>query len=173
MKIKKISLSELEELQKISVQTFVDTFSEQNSEEDMQNYISEKLNLDQLKSELENPNSEFYFAENNVGISGYLKLNFGDAQTEVQSQNSVEIERIYVSKEFLGLKVGQILFEKSLEIAEERKADFIWLGVWEENHRAIRFYEKNGFEVFGKHDFKLGNDVQTDLMMKLDFRNKN
>lgn len=167
MEIKKIGLSESVQLQKISIQTFVDTFSELNSEEDMQNYISEKLNLDQLKSELENPNSEFYFAENEDGICGYLKLNFGEAQTETHNQNAVEIERIYVSKEFLGLKVGQILFEKSLEIAKERNADFIWLGVWEENFRAIRFYEKNGFEVFGKHDFKLGNDIQTDLMMKL------
>ena len=65
------------------------------------------------------------------------------------------------------MKVGQILFEKAVKVANERKANYVWLGVWEENKRAINFYEKNGFVVFGKHDFKLGDDVQTDLMMKL------
>ena len=59
------------------------------------------------------------------------------------------------------------MFEKSLEIAKEKSMNFIWLGVWEENHRAIKFYEKNGFKVFGKHKFVLGKDVQTDLLMKL------
>ena len=70
-------------------------------------------------------------------------------------------------KEYFGLKIGQILFEKSLEIGRKRKQDYVWLGVWEENHRALKFYQKNGFEVFGEHIFVLGNDRQTDLMMKL------
>ncbi len=80
----------------------------------------------------------------------------------------MEIERIYVLKGFLGQKVGQVLFEKTLEIAKAKNADYIWLGVWEENHRAISFYKKNGFSAFGKHLFKLGNDEQTDIMMKLE-----
>lgn len=167
MQITKIDISDIENLQKISIRTFSETFSDVNSEEDMQKYLSEKLSLEQLKSEFENPNSEFYFAEENGEILGYLKLNFGNAQTEITDENAVEIERIYVLKEFLGQKVGQKLFEKSVEIGRERNCSYIWLGVWEENHRALRFYEKNGFEIFGKHDFVLGTDVQTDLMMKL------
>ena len=98
---------------------------------------------------------------------GYLKLNFGDSQTELKDQKALEIERIYVLKEFHGKKVGQLLFEKALKIAEEKKVDYVWLGVWEENLRAINFYKKNGFEEFDKHIFKLGNDEQTDIMMKL------
>lgn len=166
MQIKKINTSDLENLQKISRQTFFETFSEVNSEADMQKYLTENFSTGNLKTELENPDSEFYFAEENEEILGYLKLNFGNAQTETQNLNAIEIERIYVLKEFLGQKVGQFLFEKALEVAHEKSADYIWLGVWEENHRALRFYEKNGFEVFGKHDFVLGTDVQTDLMMK-------
>ena len=133
----------------------------------MQKYLDENLSEEKLKFELEKPNSEFYFAENDNQILGYLKLNFGNAQTENQGNEALEIERIYVLKEFFPLKIGQVLFDKSLKIAKEKKLKFIWLGVWEENKRAIRFYEKNGFEVFGKHDFVLGNDVQIDLMMKL------
>lgn len=82
----------------------------------------------------------------------------------------MEIERIYVLKEFHGKKVGQILYEKAIELAKGIDADFIWLGVWEENPRAIRFYEKNGFSAFDKHIFQLGNDEQTDIMMKLELK---
>ena len=133
----------------------------------MQKYLDENLSIEKLKSELENPNSEFYFAENNNEILGYLKLNFKDAQTEKLEENHFEIERIYVLKAFLGQKIGQILFNKAIEIGREKNLEYVWLGVWEENQRAIRFYEKNGFEIFGKHDFVLGEDVQTDLLMKM------
>ena len=167
MQIRKLNIIDLENLQKLSIKTFRETFEEVNTEEDMQKYLAENLSLEKIKSELENPNSEFYFAENENEVLGYLKINFGDAQTENQGNEALEIERIYVLKEFFSLKIGQVLFEKSLEIAKEKKLKFIWLGVWEENKRAIRFYEKNGFKIFGKHDFVLGNDVQTDLMMKL------
>ena len=167
MKIRKINIDDLETLRNLSIQTFKETFEEVNTEEDMQKYLDEKLSIEKLKTELENPNSEFYFAENNDEILGYLKLNFKDAQTEKLEENHFEIERIYVLKAFLGQKIGQILFDKAIEIGREKNLEYVWLGVWEENHRAIRFYEKNGFEIFGKHDFVLGEDVQTDLLMKM------
>ena len=167
MQIRKLDITDLENLQKISITTFRETFEEVNSEEDMQKYLDENLSLERLKNELENQNSEFYFAENNGEILGYLKLNFKDAQTEKLEENHFEIERIYVLKAFLGQKIGQILFDKAIEIGREKNLEYVWLGVWEENHRAIRFYEKNGFEIFGKHDFVLGEDVQTDLLMKM------
>ena len=167
MKIRKINIDDLETLRNLSIQTFKETFEEVNTEEDMQKYLLENLSIEKLKSELENPNSEFYFAENNDEILGYLKLNFKDAQTEKLEENHFEIERIYVLKAFLGQKIGQILFDKAIEIGREKNLEYVWLGVWEENHRAIRFYGKNGFEIFGKHDFVLGKDVQTDLLMKL------
>ena len=167
MKIRKINIDDLETLRYLSIQTFKETFEEVNTEEDMQKYLDENLSIEKLKTELENPNSEFYFAENNDEILGYLKLNFKDAQTEKLEENHFEIERIYVLKAFLGQKIGQILFDKAIEIGREKNLEYVWLGVWEENHRAIRFYGKNGFEIFGKHDFVLGEDVQTDLLMKM------
>ena len=167
MKIRKINIDDLETLRNLSIQTFKETFEEVNTEEDMQKYLDENLSIEKLKSELENPNSEFYFAENNDEILGYLKLNFKDAQTEKLEENHFEIERIYVLKAFLGQKIGQILFDKAIEIGREKNLEYVWLGVWEENHRAIKFYEKNGFEIFGKHDFVLGEDLQTDLLMKM------
>lgn len=100
-------------------------------------------------------------------IIGYLKINTGQSQTEIKDDKAFEIERLYVIKDFHGKKAGQNLYEKGIELARERNADYVWLGVWEKNIRAIRFYQKNGFEIFDRHIFVLGDDEQTDLMMKL------
>ena len=167
IKVRKITSVDLTDLVKISRQTFNETFEEVNSEEDMQKYLSENLSEEQLQSELDNPESEFYFAENKDEILGYLKLNSGNSQTENKTENSIEIERIYVLKEFLRMKIGQLLLYHSTQTAKEKKAEFIWLGVWEHNERALKFYGKNGIEVYSKHDFVLGKDVQTDLLMKM------
>ena len=101
-----------------------------------------------------------------------MKLNTGQAQTELSDQAGLEIERIYVLKEFHGKKIGQILYDKALQTAIETAAEYIWLGVWEQNARAISFYKKNRFREFGKHIFRLGSDDQTDIMMKLDLNKK-
>ena len=98
---------------------------------------------------------------------GYLKVNTASAQTELQPHDTLEIERIYVLEDFYGQGIGLKLLEKSIAIAREKHLKSIWLGVWERNHRALRFYEKNGFQVFDKHIFKMGTDDQTALMMRL------
>jgi ribosomal protein S18 acetylase RimI-like enzyme len=165
--IEKIDVSNLHELQIVGRQTFLETFSNGNTEEDMNKYLAEKFSIEQLSNELSNPNSEFYFAKIEKQVVGYLKLNFGQAQTEDNNQDGVEIERIYVLKQYHGRKVGQVLYNKALEIAKEKKADYVWLGVWDKNPRAIRFYEKNGFIEYDKHVFVLGIEKQTDIMMKL------
>lgn len=166
VQVKQISLNELEQLQIIGRQTFAETFSSKNSEENMKEYLENGFSTEKLKAELADNSSEFYFAKLDEKIIGYLKVNFGLSQTEVKHENALEIERIYVLKEFHGKKVGQILFDKAIHIARDKNVDYIWLGVWEQNPRAIRFYEKNGFIQFDKHVFKLGDDEQTDIMMK-------
>jgi ribosomal protein S18 acetylase RimI-like enzyme len=171
IKIKKVTFDDIDQLQKIGRQTFYETFSTGNTEENMTKYLNESFSIDKLTTELNDKNAEFYFATHNDNVIGYLKLNFGQSQTELQDDKGLEIERIYVLKEFHGKKVGQLLFEKALKIAEEKKVDYVWLGVWEKNLRAINFYKKNGFEEFDKHIFKLGNDEQTDIMMKLKLTN--
>lgn len=165
--IRKVTLNDIEKLQKIGKETFAETFASDNSEENMQEYLDKGFSIEKLKSELADQNSQFYFAIFDGKVNGYLKINFGKTQTEIKNGNSLEIERIYVLKEFYGKKVGQKLYEKAMEIAEQKNVDYVWLGVWEKNSRAIRFYEKNGFVEFDKHVFKLGNDEQIDILMKL------
>ena len=171
IEITKIDLKEIEQLKIISKQTFFETFAEGNSEENMKKYLEESFTTELLKTELTNPNSEFYFARMDNNVIGYLKINFGQAQTELKDKSAIEIERIYVLKEFQGKQIGQVLFNKAFEIAKQLNADYLWLGVWEENPRAINFYKKNGFVEFDKHVFKLGDDEQTDIMMKLQIDN--
>lgn len=167
IQIKRISVIDVEDLQIISKQTFFETFANENSESDMRNYLDENLSLDTLKKELFNTKSEFYVLSFNEKIIGYLKLNFGEAQTELKNNTSLEIERIYVLKEFHGQNMGQLLYNNALEIATKHSIKEIWLGVWEKNKRAISFYKKNGFIEFDTHIFKLGNDEQIDIMMKI------
>jgi len=167
IEIKKATLTEIDQLQQIGRQTFYETFASGNTEENMQKYLDEGFSVDKLTTELSDKNAEFYFATYDKKVIGYLKLNFGQSQTELKDDKALEIERIYVLKEFHGKAVGQALYEKAIQIASQTKSDYVWLGVWEKNQRAINFYKKNGFVEFDKHIFKLGEDKQTDIMMKL------
>lgn len=171
MNIRKIEISDIKQLQEVAQETFSETFSSMNRKENMEKYLAENLSIEALAAELNNEHSEFYFAETGDKIIGYLKINFGTAQTEEQNNNALEIERIYVLKEFHGKKVGQLLYQKAMDIAVQKNVKYVWLGVWEKNMRAVGFYKKNGFVEFDKHIFKLGDDEQTDLMMKLDLNN--
>lgn len=163
-----VNTNEVELLRNISVQTFTETFANQNTESDIQKYVSEKLSLEQLRKELNSKDSEFYFLMLNGHITGYLKLNKNDAQTELQNKTSLEIERIYVKQEFHGKQFGKLLLQKAIDIAKEQGYQTIWLAVWEHNLKAIAFYTKHGFKEFDKHTFQLGDDLQIDIMMKLE-----
>jgi len=165
--IRPLTIDDLSALQSLGKTTFFETFAPYNSEANMQHYMATGFELDKLEKELTCEDSFFYFAEYNGELAGYLKLNIGDAQTELQDPLSLEVERIYVLQAFQANKIGQALFSKALEIAKEKSKQYLWLGVWEKNEKAIGFYQKNGFIVFDKHEFRLGNEVQIDWMMKL------
>jgi len=170
MNIRKANIFDVEALQQIGKQTFMETFSADNTQENMTTYLNVAFSIEKIRDELRNKYSEFYLAVLGEIIIGYLKINLENAQTEKKLSNSLEIERIYVLKEFQRKEVGQKLYNMALEIAKNKSFKYVWLGVWEQNLKAIRFYEKNGFKVFDKHIFKLGDDEQTDLMMKLDLQ---
>ena len=170
--IEKVSLSEIQALKAIAEKTFLDTYASQNTEEDMAKYLADHFNLKLLGKEVNSTDSAYYFAKIENEIIGYFKLNYGQAQTELIDESAVEIERIYATKAYHCKGLGKLLFENSVQIAKKRNAPYIWLGVWDKNARAIRFYEKCGFAEFDRHVFMLGNDKQTDLMMKLELNNK-
>jgi ribosomal protein S18 acetylase RimI-like enzyme len=166
LKIIKLNTDNLEELVNISKITYANSFSNENTLENMQHYLDSSFNSKKLKQELANNESEFYFAKRDFETSGYLKFNFGNAQNDLKEINGMELERIYVLKSFQGKKIGKFLLNFTIEIAKKRKLDYVWLGVWDKNVKAIEFYKRNGFKIIGTHPFKMGNDIQTDYIMK-------
>lgn len=167
IQLNKASPDDVEKIRKIGIDTIIETFAMSNEDENTQKYLNESFDPEKVLKELTNPGSEFYLAESDNKVIGYLKINFDKAQSDINDPNSLEIERIYVYKEYHGKGIGKILFDKAKEIAINNKLGYVWLGVWEKNFRALSFYRKNGFIEFDKHIFRYGNDDQTDLLMKL------
>ncbi|MEW9122648.1 MAG: GNAT family N-acetyltransferase [Thermotaleaceae bacterium] len=165
--IKEYSLKDIEKIKHICEKTFYETFSNENTKEDMDNYLRDNFSYEQLKHEITNDYSIFYIVENNEVVVAYMKLNFDKAQTEVGHDNTLEVQRIYVLQECKGKNIGKKLIQKAIEIGKSNNLNYIWLGVWENNIDAIKFYEKQGFNKFGTHIFKLGEDEQIDNLMKL------
>ena len=165
--IKECSLEDIENVKYISEKTFYETFSEDNTEENMENYLKENFSYDKMTSEISNTYSKFYIVESNDEVVAYMKINFDKAQTEEGYDNTIEVQRIYVLEDFKGKRIGKALIQKAIEIGKESNVDYLWLGVWEHNIKAIGFYEKLGFKKFDIHIFKLGDDEQVDHLMKL------
>ena len=160
--VRRVKADEIESLQRISRRTFYETFWMSNTHQNIIDYLENSLSLEALSRELENPNSEFYFlfldAESATDFepAAYLKLNF----------LNVELERIYVLSKFQCKGIGRYLLDFSIQLALSRRAPILWLGVWERNYNAIDFYKQNNFQEFGKHTFRLGQDLQTDILMQ-------
>jgi ribosomal protein S18 acetylase RimI-like enzyme len=153
-------MNELEALRTISIATFEQAFAKDNSPQNMHAYISTAFALEQLKAELLNADSEFYLAKKDEYVIGYLKINLS------KEEQSLEIERIYIDEHYHGKGVAQQMMELAFEKARQTSFDRVWLGVWEHNPKAIRFYTKYGFESYGKHIFMLGDDEQRDILME-------
>lgn len=164
--IKKCTEKDLSKLKTISINTFKETFADDNSKEDMDLYLKNAYNSDKLLKELTSKESSFYFIYVEDKVAGYLKINIGNEKTENKTENSLEIERIYILNNYKRQGLGNQLMQIAISEAKKNANEYIWLGVWEKNYSALSFYHKNGFEKSGSHEFKLGDDIQTDLIMK-------
>ena len=160
------SINELETIISIGKETYINTFGKENNEEIMCAYINEAFSKEKIFKEIINKNSEFYFIKNHEEIMGYAKYNINDAQTDFQTNNTLEVERIYIKEKYKGNKLGYALIQYAIKRAKELNKKEIWLGVWEKNTKAIEFYKKCGFYVAGEHAFYMGNDKQNDFIMR-------
>jgi ribosomal protein S18 acetylase RimI-like enzyme len=162
------TVADLHALISISRQTFTESYAHVNTAENMENYLQANFSEHALMVQLAEQGTAFYLVNFGDTTIGYIKLNSGNAQTELKAANALEIERIYVLKEFQNRGIGKLLLDKTLAVAKHMRADYVWLGVWEQNKNAIGFYNRMGFVEFDRHIFMLGNDKQMDLMMKLE-----
>lgn len=150
----------------MSRQTFYEAFAFQNSPENMSKFMNEQFTKEALIREVGTPGNIFFLAYDGEKPVGYLRMRESINPTEFSNSNAIEIARIYVLANSIGKGVGKMLMQKCVEVAVAKNKKYIWLGVWEYNHRAIDFYFKWGFEKFGTQPFLLGDDLQTDWLMK-------
>ena len=150
----------------LSIATFAETFASLNTEEDMEQYNERHFSTDELQREIDNPDSTFMVAKVDGVPAGYMKVNVGDAQTEEMLGNRMEVQRLYILRQYKRNGLGARFMHTAFDMARAQGKSVIWLGVWEHNDAAIAFYKRMGFVQFGSHDFVLGEDRQTDLLME-------
>ena len=150
--------------------TFWDAFSHhpKNAPDDLNHYMRQAFNQEQINAELSDANNIFLIAEIEGEAAGYSKIIIDNIEPGITAERPVELSRLYSHQKHLGQGVGQTLMDACFEHARIEDRDVMWLGVWEYNPRAQRFYEKNGFRVVGSHVFLLGKDAQTDLLMQIE-----
>jgi len=164
--VRRASIEDAQLLAELGARTFAETFSQDNSPEDMAAYLADSFNVERLTEELNEPSSVFFIAEVDGSAAGYAKIQPGEAPAGVEGQRPIELVRLYVSREWLGRGVGHALMRRCVEEAREMGFQTIWLGVWERNHRAQAFYRKWDFYEVGEHIFQLGSDAQRDIVMQ-------
>jgi ribosomal protein S18 acetylase RimI-like enzyme len=148
--------------------TFYESWIHMHSEEDMQLYLADAFTPEKIKKDLENPANTFILAYYNSELIGYAKLRIDRTYPQLNNEPAIEMERIYVMHKYHGVKAGRALMDKSLEIAREKKYKWMWLGVNQENSKAINFYKRYGFVIDGIKTFKLGNVIDDDFLMKME-----
>lgn len=171
LRLQKCKPTDLDLLVKISRKTFEDAFEKANEPIDFKNYTDQAFSRDTLLRELNNTDTSFYFVFKDIHLSGYFRLNENQAQTDLKSKETIELERLYVLENFQGQQIGKWMLDEVKQIAFEKQKEFLWLGVWEENGKAIKFYEKHGFSKFAKHPYYIGKDKQTDWLMRYAIKN--
>ncbi len=155
-------------LSQLSSKTFYDTYAHANTKEDMDQYISEHFTEEEIRQEINDKHIFLFIAFSEGKAMGYVKLGTATSPEQLGGKSAMEIERVYVEKEFQSKNIGAALLKHSIAFAKEKKVKVLWLGVWKNNSRAIKFYEREGFKKFGTKPFTLGRDLQEDFMMKME-----
>ena len=165
MKLMKCTTDDLAQLAKLSINTYMETYSVLSTMETVQKHTDIAFTEEALLKELAHPYSEFYFALLDEEIAGYIKLNTDGAQTDEVAKDALEVERIYIQNQFQGRGVGRRLIEEAIHMACQKGKKRIWLGVWEKNEQALAFYKRMGFTRQGEHIFMFADEACTDYIM--------
>ena len=155
LKIIKGEPKHCELIAKIGKETFLESHGESASKEDINTFISKTYTKDKLCKELENPTIEYHIIYYKNKVAGYSKIELNIPNTTIEHTNITKLDRFYLLKEFYGLQLGKVLVDFNIELSKKNLQKGMWLAVWIENKRAIKFYSKNGFKIVGKYDFQI------------------
>ena len=166
-------VADAETLADLGARTFDETFAATNDPDRLARYLATAFTPERLAAELADPVAAFWIAVEDGGRGpgdgravGYAKLASGEVPACVGGPRPIELVRLYVERSVLGGGVGAALIAACLEHAREAGFATIWLGVWEHNLRARRFYDKWGFRVVGAKPFYFADELQEDLVME-------
>ncbi len=168
LNIRRASAEDAETLSRIGWQSFDEAFADhpKNHPDDMRVYMNEAFSVETIAGELAEAKTVYLIAESDGEAAGYAKIKLDAREEGVSGERVLELCRLYALDKFIGKGIGKNLMIKVFKIAEETERDTVWLGVWEYNFRAQKFYEKFGFEKCGEHVFQLGSDSQIDWILQ-------
>lgn len=166
LQVKIATINDAKVISEISKQTFYEAFQLQNTKADMDLFLASNFSVADTEKELAKPYNTFYLVFDNDILCAYAKVVDVDNPSELPDYQTLRLSRIYVLDAFIGKGIGKLLMQTCLEKAQSLSKTHIWLGVWEQNIKAIEFYKRFGFEQFGTEIFVLGTDPQTDLLMQ-------
>jgi ribosomal protein S18 acetylase RimI-like enzyme len=164
--IRQATLQDIGEICQIGAQTFTDAYAANNTKEDLEAYILKSFSADTIAEELSSPQTAYYLCYDGPLLMGYLKLNFDTPCEAFEAQKVTELQRIYVTKEYYKHKGGKFLMQFAIDTCTQKNYQYLWLGVWKENHRALPFYKAWGFEIIGERGFKVGNKIYEDYYLR-------
>jgi diamine N-acetyltransferase len=164
--IRELTVGDVPELRALAIKIFRDTFTPLNTPEAMEGFIAKDYTVESFEKEFTEADAKCFFICDGDKPIGYLRLRKNSEVSHILGHNHIEIQRLYIDHAYHGLKAGDKLMQLAISIAKENDHEWIWLGVWEHNPRAQRFYQKWGFERFSEHDFYMGEERQTDWLMK-------
>lgn len=154
-KITKATLQDVKQLALLAKEAFLTAHGHSASKEDIANYVAVNFSESNFLEEISNPDNEYYIIYHQNKMAGYSKVSLNTPTKNITSENITYMSRLYLLKEFYGLNLGKELFDFNIEFSKKNQQQGIWLAVWVENKRAINFYTKRGFQIIGKHDFKI------------------
>jgi ribosomal protein S18 acetylase RimI-like enzyme len=151
----------------LGARVFSETFGHSVSEEQLKAFLDESYSIEATAKDVSDPNKDMIVATSpNGAIVGFALLTRGSSEPCIAHlDNFVELQRIYVDSAHHGQGVGKHLARRVEEMAKSQGFKHMWLGVWEENFKAQKVYEKLGYQKAGDHDFVIGDVVQTDNIM--------
>jgi ribosomal protein S18 acetylase RimI-like enzyme len=166
IKLRKAKIEELAAVRELAIEVYTETFAKDNTRENLETFFRDSYSMEKFKAEFNEPDTALYIALDDLKIIGFLRLRRSTEANTYLGNNHIELHRLYIQSDYHGSPVSKMFMEEALKYAKEKKYEWIWLGVWEKNFRAQKFYTKWGFERFSEHVFQMGDDPQTDWLMK-------
>jgi diamine N-acetyltransferase len=166
MTIRELTVADIPALRDLAIKIYRDTFTDQNTPESMEAFLERDYSIESFQKEFAEPGSRYFFISDGTRPAGYLRMRRNTEADHILGSNNIELHRIYIEKDYHGQRVGHELMQLAIDIATQGNYEWLWLGVWEHNPRAQRFYEKWGFEKFSEHIFHMGDEKQTDWLLR-------